>query len=143
MVDTTDYSQPERDGSPRDLAINQFQDIFWAANGDLAVVNGRENVEQSAALDVLDRTDVEIGSSLTPTAINRVQSEIRDVLEDDPQLASIRTVEPSEYDESANQLTFTVKTVADDEYTVPIRNLADSYTTSEDETYLLSETKSY
>lgn len=128
----SDYSNPPKDGTPRDLAINQRQDIFFAQNGDLAVVNGRDNIKQSAAIDVLHETTPSIGGTVKPTTINRVQSTIRSILNQDPQIATVVSVEPVSYSTEDKELKFGVKTEANDEYVIPIQSMEQFYTHSSD-----------
>lgn len=153
-ADTTDtdvflsnHRNPPKDGTPRDLALNQRQDVFFAANGDLAVVNGRDNVKQSAAIDVLHTVDPNIGATVKPTTINRIQSSIRTVLEQDPQIEGVVSVEPTSYDTENEQLHFGVTTTANDEYRIPIQSMSQVYTHDsdvEDEVrYALANEKRY
>lgn len=105
---------------PRDIAIGTDQDIFLDDTNDLALVSGDAQLEQSIAIDVLDVTEQFVGSSITAQSIGLLEQRIREALNDDPQVGTVRDVNVSEYDKRTNSITAEVSLSEDEDFTIEV-----------------------
>lgn len=105
---------------PRDIAIDSGKDIFLNDANDLALVSGREQLQQSIAIDVLDVTRDFVGSSITAQSIGLLEQRILEALEDDPQVGVIRDVSIMEFDKRTNTVTVEVSLAENDDFTIEV-----------------------
>lgn len=96
------------------------EDITLTEQGDLDLVNGFDNVVQSVALDVRDVTHFEIGNQLTELNIYNVKDAIKRSLHNDPQITTPITVEPTQINEQTNEVTFSVTTHDNENFSLDI-----------------------
>jgi len=105
---------------PRDIAIGTDQDIFLDDTNDLALVSGDAQLEQSIAIDVLDVTEQFVGSAITAQSIGLLEQRIREALNDDPQVGTVRDVNVSEYDKRTRAITADVSLSEDEDFTIEV-----------------------
>lgn len=96
------------------------EDIFVNEVGDLDLIRGFDNVLQSVALDVRDIIHFEIGNQITIDNIYAIQDAINRSLLNDPQVTNPISVTPTQINEEANELTFTVTTHDNEEFTLDL-----------------------
>lgn len=80
----------------RDLKLNQDRQIHLGGDGDLAVTDGIETVQQSVAINAGDVLRPLIGEPLEGSSYEEITGELEAVLSRDPQIDSVHRVEVSE-----------------------------------------------
>lgn len=96
------------------------EDIVVEDGGDLAMIDGFDNVLQSVALDARNVTYTGVGDQLTELNIYDMRSAIEDSLRNDPQITDPISVEPTQIDEETNEVTFEVTTKDNEEFTLDL-----------------------
>lgn len=102
-----------------DLKINN-EDITLTEQGDLDLISGFDDVLQSVALDVRDVTHFEVGNQLTELNIYDMMDAIKRSLRNDPQITEPISVEPTQINEETNEITFTVTTHDNENFSLDI-----------------------
>jgi hypothetical protein len=105
---------------PTDFNLNSSKDVYVDASNDIALVSGVAQLRQSVAIDVFDETSQLIGGKVTGQDFGRIESAIRESLNDDPQLAEVQQVSVEEFNKDTNEVTVTVLTTANNEFTLPV-----------------------
>lgn len=105
---------------PTDAELNEQKDIFVDEAGDISLVSGIDQLAQSVGIDIFDETQDFTGSKLTGLTIGRLEAQIRDGLDNDPQLDDIVSVTIRSFDEEAGNVFIEVVTTANNEFTLPI-----------------------
>lgn len=96
---------------PTDIKISEDdRNVFLDGTGDLAVIGGKPNLEQSVAILVMDATRQFIGSRVTGSSVGLLEARVREALNDDPQLSKVLSVEVDEFDRSQNKVIMTART---------------------------------
>jgi hypothetical protein len=95
---------------PQDLGVDENFDVFVDDTGDLATVVGKEQLEQSVALDIANVSERFIGESLTATNLGIIEEEIRQSLNRDEQVGRVISVTVEEYNADTNAVVASVAT---------------------------------
>lgn len=86
----------------RDVDVGEDREVYVDESGDLALTSGLETVEQSVMLNAAEAVRPLVGQPVDGPTLEDVQQQLRDVLEDDPQIATVNRVDVVEVDESSN-----------------------------------------
>ena len=105
---------------PEDIQIDETRDIFLDGANDIATIGGIGQLEQSVALDVMDELQDFVGSNLTGTDVGKIEARVRQSLDDDPQIADVRSVTIERYNKTTNALTMSVTTTANNDFTLEL-----------------------
>lgn len=108
------------DEYPTDLKIDTSRNVFLDATGDLATVTGDRGLEQSVAIHIGNATKRLIGASLTRTNLGLLEEEIREALNNDPQIEEIISVTVSEFDRRDNTVTVEATSVENHNYSFEV-----------------------
>lgn len=95
---------------PEDLAVDSNFDVFVDDTGDLATVSGKDQLQQSVALDIADVTDIFVGESLTAANLGIIEERIKRSLNRDEQVGRIVSVTVDEYNRDTNTVIVDVVT---------------------------------
>lgn len=105
---------------PTDLDLNQQKDIHLDGANDLATTSGVQQLEQSVGIDVMDELKDFVAGRLTGPNIGRLEERIRKGLDDDPQIASVRSVDLEVFDRQSNTVEITVHTVENKDFSLQV-----------------------
>jgi hypothetical protein len=105
---------------PVDLLLTEELDIRLDASNDLATISGKQQLEQSVALDVLDETQNFVGGRLTGENIGLLEERMRESLSADEQVADVQTVNIIEYNQESGQITAEVLVIDDEDFNINI-----------------------
>lgn len=105
---------------PTDIALNKSKDVFLDKSNDLAIIGGKEQLQQSVAIDVFDETTAFVGSPIDGSTVGLLEEEIRQSLNDDPQLGEIRSVSIDSYDRTLGRIELSISVVEDEDFTLPV-----------------------
>lgn len=105
---------------PTDLELNENKDIFLDGANDLATVTGPQQLEQSAAISVLDELDDFVSGRLTGENIGLLEERVRQGLNDDPQLGRIRNVSIKTFNRDTELVTISVQVAGNDDFTLQL-----------------------
>jgi len=105
---------------PTDLDLNQNKDIHLDGSNDLATTSGVAQLQQSVAIDVMDEIDEFIGGRVTGDNIGILEERVREALNDDPQLDSIRNVDIEQYDRRTGKLRMTITTIKNNDFQIEV-----------------------
>lgn len=105
---------------PRDIAIDESRDVFLDDTNDLALVSGSEQLEQSIAIDVLDETQLLVGSRISAQSLGLLEQRIKEALNEDPQVGTVRNVSVSKFDKRDDTVTVNVSLSENDDFTIDV-----------------------
>lgn len=105
---------------PTDLDLNRNKDIHLDGANDLALTSGIEQLQQSTAIDVFDELQQFIGGRLNGENLGLLEERIRQGLNDDPQLSTVRNVNVMEYDRGTESITVSVEVVDNENFTLEL-----------------------
>lgn len=105
---------------PTDIAINSHRDVYLDGSNDLALVSGKENLQQSVAIAIGDAVRQSIGSTIDGTTIGLVEERIYQALDADPQVGTIHTVTVREFDRQSNTVRLDVALAENDEFSITV-----------------------
>ena len=101
-----------------DLKLNRDREIQLNAEGDLALTNGIETIEQSVAIHAGDVLRPLIGEPLTDQLYEDIEAEVEQVLRRDPQIASVQRVSIQRVNKRNGTVTLDVFTSYNNSFTI-------------------------
>lgn len=102
----------------RDLQLNTDRQVHLDDTGDLDQTSGVETVKQSAMLNAGQFLRPLVGEPITAQRIGHAESKIKQTLQNDPQIASVRSVRISAIDKDTNSVTIDVHTDVEHEFVI-------------------------
>lgn len=95
-------------------------DIVYDTTNDLSTVEGVENVKQTVALSTLDATRELVGSPISPRKVRRLEAQIEQSLDDDPQIGAIKSVSITNIDKPNDTVEVNVQCLTDEDFELPL-----------------------
>lgn len=105
---------------PTDISINEGKDIHLDPTNDLATVSGTDQLRQSVAIDVMDELQDFVAGRLTGQNIGQLEEKIRQGLDADPQLGTIRNVTIDEYNRETATISISVSVVESEDFSLTV-----------------------
>lgn len=105
---------------PTDFDLNEDKDTHLDGANDLALTSGVEQLQQSVGIDVMDELRDIVGGRLTGQNIGKLEERISRALNEDPQLASVRSVTLETYNRDTSTVEITAHVVQNDDFTLEI-----------------------
>lgn len=105
---------------PTDLDLNSGKDIHLDRSNDLATTSGIEQLQQSVAIDVMDELQDFVAGRLTGENIGLLEEQIRQGLNDDPQLSEVRRVTVQQFNRNTDTVEIDIDVVGDDDFTISV-----------------------
>lgn len=105
---------------PTDVDLNTDKDIHLDGANDLALTSGIEQLQQSVAIDVFDELQNFIGGRLTGETLGLLEERVRQALDDDPQLSTVRSVDILEYNRGTQSVTISIEVIDDEDFTIEL-----------------------
>lgn len=104
-----------------DYELTEDRDIGWTETNDISPVQGRDNVRQSAVIDVMNQTSSEVGDILDTDTIQTLLGNIFDSVNNDVQIGDVEEVRIVSINEAENSLRVSVVLYEDKNFELPIQ----------------------
>lgn len=92
----------------KDLKLDKDRQIFEGDEGDIALTHGVETVQQSIVINSGGVLRPLVGEPLTTETLENAQTELLEVLRNDPQVADVRRLEITEINQQTNTVKISV-----------------------------------
>lgn len=104
----------------RDMRLGPNKQINIGSDGDWELTSGVETVEQSVMLEASEVLKPLIGEPLGGATYEDIQSSLSEILEDDPQIASVNRVNITSVNTDTGVITLDVFTEFNNSFTINV-----------------------
>lgn len=104
----------------QDISLNSGKDIHLDDANDLALVSGRDNLEQSVAIAAGDAIERFVGGNIDGTTVALLEERIRQALDADPQVESVQSVTVEQFDKRNNSISLDVTVEENENFSIQV-----------------------
>lgn len=105
-----------------DIELLANQDTYIDTLNDLPLISGHDNAQQSVALSTLDTTELFIGNRPTHKLYNKLKGDVRDALQQDPNVSSVNSVTITNIDEENDTVDIAISLVGDSSFSITLQS---------------------
>ena len=103
-----------------DIHLDGDRDIHLDDANDLALVSGRRNLEQSVMIAVGGAIERFVGGNIDGTTVSLLEERIRQALDVDPQIETVRSVSVEQFDRRNDTITLDVSVGENEDFTIEV-----------------------
>lgn len=103
-----------------DLDINEDKDTHLDGANDLALTSGRDRIEQSIGISVMDETQDFIGGRVTGKNVGTLEGAIQEGLRDDNDVGRVIDVNITTFDRNESRVEAEVIVTPDENFTIEV-----------------------
>lgn len=104
----------------RDLDLNEDKDVHLDDTNDLAISEGRANLEQGIALSVMEITHRVIGEKYTAANLSLLEQRVEEYLAEDPHVEEVLRVTTETVNRDSGIITMRIDVDEDESFTIEL-----------------------